>query len=127
MASRGKSREKSGQPKPKLGRGTPIPVKSGQLIAGQGNGPKPGAPNAGRPRDEWKARLQAMASRDEVLAHVEATLLQGPEHPFFQRALDYVTDHGYGRATQPIELSGQVSIASELDAARKRALDRSDP
>lgn len=124
MAS-SKSKPKS---KPKgVPRGTKIPVASGgYLIAGLGNGPKKGAPNAGRPRDEWKAKLQAMASRDEVLAHVEATLLQGPEHPFFQRALDYVTDHGYGRAAQPIELSGVVSIASELDAARKRALDRTE-
>ena len=98
----------------------------GTLIAGQGRGAAKGAPNAGRPRDEWKARLQAMASSDAVLDHVHQTLENGPSDPFFQRALDYVTDHGYGRATQPIELSGTVSISKELDAARKRALDRSE-
>lgn len=98
----------------------------GKLVAGAGRGPAKGAPNAGRPRDEWKARLQAMASSDAVLDHVHKTLENGPSDPFFQRALDYVTDHGYGRATQPIELSGTVSISKELDAARKRALDRSE-
>lgn len=75
------------------------------LIPGKGRGPKPGAPNAGRPRDEWKARLQAMASMDEVLDHVETTLRAGPEHPFFQRALDYVTDHGYGKAASSVDVT----------------------
>jgi hypothetical protein len=122
MAS-SKSKPKS-QPKG-VPRGTKIPVKTGgYLIAGAGNGPKKGAPNAGRPRDEWKARLQAMASSDAVLDHVHATLQAGPSDPFFHRALEYVTDHGYGRATQPIELSGEVSIAENLNAARARALNR---
>jgi hypothetical protein len=47
-----------------------------------------------------------MASSDAVLDHVQATLMAGPADPFFQRALDYVTDHGYGKATQPVEVGG---------------------
>lgn len=94
----------------------------------QGRGPAPGAPNAGRPPDEWKARLRAMASRDEVLAHVETVLMDGPAHPFFDRALQYVTDHGYGRATQPIEHSGNVVLlsADERDARIRALLARRD-
>lgn len=87
------------------------------LIPGKGRGPKPGAPNAGRPRDEWKARLQAMASRDEVLAHVEEVLLDGPGHPFFARALEYVTDHGYGRAQQSLDVTSNGQTLEALLAA----------
>jgi hypothetical protein len=94
------------------------------LIPGKGRGPKPGAPNAGRPKDEWKAKLTALASRDEVLAHVESVLLQGPEHPFFARALDYVTDHGYGKATQNVEVSGNLTVANAIATARERAKSR---
>lgn len=75
------------------------------LIPGKGRGPKKGAANAGRPRDEWKARLQAMASRDEVLDHVSTVLLAGPDHPFFAKALEYVTDHGYGKAASSLDLT----------------------
>lgn len=126
MASR-KSRPKSRTPKG-VPRGTEMPQPhGGKLVAGAGKGPARGAPNAGRPRDEWKARLQAMASQDAVLDHVQATLERGPTDPFFQRALDYVTDHGYGRANQPIELNAVISVAHELDAARQRALNRPKP
>ena len=116
-----KSGRKTRQPKG-LPRGTPIPGKhGGTLIAGAGRGPKKGAPNAGRPPDEWKAKLRAMASRDEVMAHVETVLLAGPDHPFFDRALQYVTDHGYGRATQPVEHSGSIGLADLLTAATRGA------
>lgn len=81
------------------------PFVKGDPRIQRGKGPAKGAPNAGRPRDEWKARLQAMASRDEVLDHVSSVLLQGPEHPFFAKALEYVTDHGYGKAASSLDLT----------------------
>jgi hypothetical protein len=46
-----------------------------------------------------------MASRDEVLEHVNTVLMAGPEHPYFDRALQYVTDHGYGKPTQSVDLT----------------------
>lgn len=75
------------------------------LIPGKGRGPKKGAPNAGRPRSEWIARLQGLASSDAVLDEVERALLAGRTDPFFKDALHYVTDHGYGRATQPVDVT----------------------
>lgn len=54
--------------------------------------------------------LRSMASRDEVLRHVEDALLAGPAHPFFAKALDYATEHGYGRAVTPVEASGSVTL-----------------
>lgn len=78
----------------------------------RGKGPPKG--QGGRPRDEWKRALQAMASSDEVLYHVRTVLEAGPEHPFFLKALEYVTDHGMGRATQSIEHSGTLGLTDLL-------------
>ena len=76
----------------------------------RGRGPAPGSPNAGRPPDEWKAKLRELASRENVLAHIQTVLDSGPEHPFFAKALEYVTEHGYGKATQHIEQSGASTL-----------------
>jgi hypothetical protein len=90
-------------------RGTKIPLPNGGFfIAGAGNGPPKGS--GGRPPDEWRAKLREMASRDEVLAHVQTVLEAGPEHPYFDRALQYVTDHGYGKPKQEIEHGGKVTL-----------------
>lgn len=80
----------------------------------RGRGPAKGAPNAGRPPDQWKAHLRTLVDRAEVLAHIEASLQKGPGDEFFAKALDYATDHGYGRATQPIAHSGSVGLADLL-------------
>ena len=116
-----KSRKKSRPTKPKVPRGTKLPQPNGSfLVVGAGKGPAKGAPNAGRPPDEWRDRLRAMASRDEVLEHVSAVLLAGPDHPYFDRALQYATDHGYGRPTQPVEHSGKVTLETLLTASHQR-------
>lgn len=90
----------------------PVPQPhGGALVPGAGGGPQPGS---GRPPDQWKAALRALADRQEVLDHIQRSLDAGPEHPFFPRALDYVTDHGYGKATQPVAHSGSVTLESLL-------------
>ena len=76
----------------------------------RGRGPMKGAPNAGRPPDEWKAKLRELASRENVLAHIQTVLDAGPDHPFFAKALEYVTEHGYGKATQHIEQTGASTL-----------------
>jgi len=75
-----------------------------------GRGPAKGSPNAGRPPDEWKAKLRELASRENVLAHIQTVLDSGPDHPFFAKALEYVTEHGYGKATQHIEQTGGTTL-----------------
>ena len=80
----------------------------------RGKGPAKGAPNAGRPPDLWKAKLRSMASRDEVMAHVESVLLAGPTDPFFAKALEYVTEHGYGKAANSLDVTSKgESIAPQ--------------
>lgn len=115
-----KSRKKSRPTKPKVPRGTKLPQPNGSfLVAGAGKGPAKGAANAGRPPDEWRERLRAMASRDEVLEHVATVLLAGPDHPYFDRALQYATDHGYGRAKQELEHTGKVTLETILTASHQ--------
>ena len=58
----------------------------------------------GRPPDRWKRELAALVTRDATLEHVRTVLDAGAEHPQFFRALAYATDHGIGRATQPLEM-----------------------
>jgi len=110
-----KSGQKSGRGRVTNPSGTPK-----NLIPGKGRGLPKGHPNAGRPPDEWRDRLRAMASRDEVLEHVSQVLLAGPDHPYFDRALQYATDHGYGRPTQPVEHSGKVTLETLLTASYQK-------
>jgi hypothetical protein len=81
------------------------PFQKGDPRIQRGNGPAKGAPNAGRPRDEWKRELQALASSDAVLTHLRATIAAGPDHPYFPKALDYLTDHGFGKAMQSVDVT----------------------
>lgn len=110
------------------------PFKPG-IDARRGRGPAKGAPNAGRPPNEWKQSLRALADREAVLSHVDAALSAGPRRPKldeagkevvefhtdgngrsvarvvmegsldFQWALEYATEHGYGRAAQSVDLT----------------------
>lgn len=84
----------------------------------QARGPRKGAPNAGRPPDQWKAHLRTLVDRAEVLTHIEDALVKGPSDEFFEKALDYATDHGYGRPTQPVGLSGKVTLENLLEQVK---------
>lgn len=99
--------------------GTKIPMPNGgYLISNAGGGKQP---RAGRPRDEWKAALREMVSNDQVLEHVRFVLQQGPDHPFFERALQYATDHGMGKAVTPVEHSGSLGLIDLLSQSHSPA------
>lgn len=68
----------------------------------RGRGPKKGAPNAGRPRNEFKQEMRALASDEAVLTRLRQLLWQCTDPTTFIRALAFTTEHGYGKATQPI-------------------------
>lgn len=81
----------------------------------QGRGPKKGAPNAGRPPDEFKRRMQAIASKDETLAYLDELTTKargrgksraGADPQTFLKAFKETADRGYGKAVQPIEHAG---------------------
>jgi len=88
-----------------------------------------------------------MADRQSVRDHVLAVLDAGPTRtecpdpedidpdtkkpvtvhlgsPHFGRALEYATEHGYGRAMQTVALSVTIDIAERIRAARERAKQR---
>lgn len=71
-------------------------------LRGNGKGPKAGAPNAGRPRDEWKAWLRSLVDSPLTRASIE-TILQDPTHPAFPRVLSWADERGFGKETTPIE------------------------
>jgi hypothetical protein len=75
----------------------------------RGRGPAKGAPKAGRPPDEFKAMLAGLASWDATL-HSIATILRDPDHPAFQKALDYVTDRGYDKLAESVTVGGSLAV-----------------
>jgi hypothetical protein len=68
----------------------------------RGRGPKKGAPNAGRPLDEWKAYLRSLvdsaASRDAIVA-----ILTDPSHPAYARVLAWADERGWGKESQAVD------------------------
>lgn len=78
----------------------------------QGRGPKPGAPNAGRTPDWFKAKMGELATRKEVLDYIEEHLVgkNGDKNTrnaeTFYKALDRVLERWIGKATQKQEIAG---------------------
>lgn len=65
------------------------------------------AGGTGRPPSEFKERMRALASSEEVEAYL-TRCLKGEEGPKpFLGALSYVTDHGYGKPSQSVDLTTQ--------------------
>ena len=100
---------------------------SGRFVKGgdprQGRGPAKGAPNAGRPPNEFRQRMQQLASREEGLRLLEEILLgEGAvrvleeqtdatgkvtkviavDGELYLKAREHVVKHGYGLPAQPI-------------------------
>lgn len=91
----------------------------GVLVYGATGGKQPGA---GRPPDAWRAKLRELASREDTVNHLSVSLSLGPGAPEFWKALDYVTEHGHGKATQRIEHTGSVVLTAEERESRLREL-----
>lgn len=75
----------------------------------RGRGPKKGAPNAGRPPDQWKEECRKLVSRNEMLDRARA-VLDNPEHPAWLGALKFLTEQGYGRAAQTLDLTSDNTL-----------------
>jgi len=69
---------------------------------GPGRGPAPGAPNAGRPRDEWKAWLRTLVDGADTRLSI-AAILADPTHPAFPRVLSWADERAYGKEAQALE------------------------
>ncbi|MBY0490613.1 MAG: hypothetical protein K2R93_12295 [Gemmatimonadaceae bacterium] len=81
--------------------------------AKRGRGPKKGAPNAGRPPNEFREHMRALVSRADVTKALEA-VLKSPTHPHFMAAYKMACEFGYGRAVQAVEHAGHGGGPMEL-------------
>jgi hypothetical protein len=79
-------------------------VAADKSLRGPGRGPKPGAPNAGRPPDAFKALMASMGSRTELLETV-ARVLDDPTHPAWPKMVALVWDRGYGKPAQSVDVT----------------------
>jgi hypothetical protein len=97
--STGKSAEKS--------------VNGRPFVAGydprRGNGPKPGAPNAGRPPDEFYEWLDGAVNNPKVRERYEAILGQG-DPDLFLKALKWGDERLRGKPSQSIEHGGTATV-----------------
>lgn len=106
MASRViKSTAKSSKPR------KPSPIELHPEL--RGRGPAKGAPNAGRPPDEFKAFMRSLVSRADV-AEALRGVLSNPSHPQFMQAFKMAAEFGYGRAPQAVELTGAEGAPMQL-------------
>lgn len=93
--------------------------RGGMLRVGSLPGNTPGS---GRPPDEFKAAMRALATYAEQAGYVRDVLMD-KDHPQWLGALKFVTEHGYGKPTQPMEHTGkdggpiQLTVAYEDDEA----------
>jgi hypothetical protein len=72
----------------------------------QGRGPKPGT--GGRPPDEFRQLMREMVNRKKALGFLERCI-DGEFGPRFHvQAVQYATDRAYGKASQPVEMSGRL-------------------
>lgn len=110
--SGGKSGEKSGK-RPGTFTGADDPRR--------GRGPKKGAPNAGRPPDEFKRIMRGISSRKEVIARLRKLTGKSKTVPdeLFLKAWEKITDRGYGKAVQPLEHSGPDGEPIPVETADK--------
>lgn len=66
-------------------------------------------PGSGAPPEAFKMRLQTLIDREQTCKAI-ATILSDPDHPHFMRALDYATNHAYGKPKETVEQTGAVEI-----------------
>lgn len=83
-----------------------------------GRGPKPGAPNAGRPRDEWKAWLRSVVDSPESQRAI-VQVISDPSHPAHAKVLQWAAERGYGKETESVEHSGRDGAPIAITVTRR--------
>ena len=85
-----------------------------------GHDPRRNLTAGGRPADNFVAAMRALAGAAEVLAALRA-ILADHRHEHFIKALTFAADRGYGRPTQPIDVtSNGRTLADVLHEGRDR-------
>ena len=89
--------------------GAMIPQEHGGAL--RNGGTNKGGP--GRPPNEFRARMQELANYADRLGHIEA-VLNDPGHAQWMAALRHVTEHGYGKPAQSVEVSGCLELETQV-------------
>lgn len=86
-----------------------MPSNGGLLRVGN-----PGNKGGGRTKDEFKARMRELASSDAALDFLGAAL-RGEHGPkAHASAMAFAAEHGYGKATETVEMTGAAGGPLEL-------------
>ena len=68
------------------------------------NGGIPGNKGGGRPPNEFKQRMAALVSRDDVERYLEECLSGAHGPKIFLQAYEMACNFGYGKPSQPIDV-----------------------
>lgn len=97
----------------------------------RGRGPAPGAPNAGRPPNEFAARCREIADREQLLEMAakiatgkegEIVTIGGTTNAMVSKPTDRIAAtklilaYGHGQPVQPVDLDATVPHEDALDA-----------
>ncbi len=99
------------------------PFRKGERVPWQGRGPKKGAPNAGRPPDKFRDFCRELLATKGADAAVSA-IMKDKSHPAYAAMWKAVSDRGYGKPTQAVEVSGNINV--NVQDARERIARRID-
>lgn len=91
---------------PKRATATSFGGKSGNR---RGRGPAKGS--GGAPPQVFTERLRLILERNKTVKNVE-TILDNPDHPKFDKMLDYVTERVHGKVPQAVEQKhdGEITV-----------------
>lgn len=82
--------------------------KSGTFKPGEdprrGQGPAPGAPNAGRPPSEFRAKIREVLDRHDLIGVARDIALAAEKESDRLAAIRFLAEYGHGKPTQPIDL-----------------------
>lgn len=101
---------------PRRASATSFGEKSGNPI---GRGPKPGAPNAGRPTKSFKHFL-ANCRKSATTQAAVSKALSDPDSRGFSAALRLVSDYDEDKPAEKRELSGKVEVSVKFTRESKR-------
>jgi hypothetical protein len=81
--------------------------------AGRGNERGPGNRSGPVPAT-FKMRMQTLVDRNTTARAIER-ILEDPDHPHFMRALDYATNHGYGKPAETVDLNATGTLTLKVE------------
>lgn len=72
---------------------------------------------SGRKPDAWKALCRRLVNRESTIRAMKR-ILRDPKHPAFKGLLKDLTEQGYGKVAQGVEVSGKLTLEQILSASR---------